>query len=366
MNAHSGHRHNYKSEELDVLLAAFRKTGSCVETAGFFGMSLRTGRKYNKIFHDNGGVLPPIKKKGGSKKMLDDAQIDQMIQWVEENEDITLIEIGAKVHLAYPRLNVDKLCTTTIWNYLEGRLISTKLIRYIHQDANSDANKQARVDYITLLTALPAATEKVYIDETNFTIMTRRKCGHAPIGQRAHVTTALNGCKKINLIHAISSQVGNLFTEKTDGNVDGNRFDEYITHLVDNIHTNHPLTNYCLIMDNAPVHRKATIQAILDAPQYGNMITLLMLPPYSPFLNPIESVFSSIKAHVKEYLRFHNDEMIGTANLPWGQKAAGRYAILEKAIAYAMPFITIPMVLNFFLFTTTFHVAVINKDRIEI
>ena len=47
-------------------------------------------------------------------------------------------------------------------------------------------------------------------------------------------------------------------------------------------------------MDNAPIHNGATF--------HGNQQQVRKLPPYSPFLNPIEEAFSALKAAIKRRL----------------------------------------------------------------
>lgn len=53
--------------------------------------------------------------------------------------------------------------------------------------------------------------------------------------------------------------------------------------------------HYVLVMDNAPWHKKAyQLIAVDKRPEYADIsdkITILMLPPYSPDLNPIEQVW---------------------------------------------------------------------------
>lgn len=98
---------------------------------------------------------------------------------------------------------------------MDEKLITAKLLRYIQPEAKVAANKKARVNYVNSL-AERANIQHIYVNETNFTILTRRKCEHSRKGTRAHITTVLNGCKKINIIHAVSPTIRNVFTEKSE------------------------------------------------------------------------------------------------------------------------------------------------------
>jgi len=51
-----------------------------------------------------------------------------------------------------------------------------------------------------------------------------------------------------------------------------------------------------VIMDNLPAHKGASVRAAIEA--VG--ARLLLLPPYSPDLNPIENAFSKLKAMLRK------------------------------------------------------------------
>lgn len=57
------------------------------------------------------------------------------------------------------------------------------------------------------------------------------------------------------------------------------------------------LEDLVVVCDNAPCHSR------LNASFENNEAYLLRLGPYSPMLNPIENVWSSLKSHVKSNLR---------------------------------------------------------------
>ncbi len=54
-----------------------------------------------------------------------------------------------------------------------------------------------------------------------------------------------------------------------------------------------------LIMDNAAYHHSANLDAFLD--RHRDRLELLILPPYSPELNPIERVWKLLRR-----LKIHN------------------------------------------------------------
>jgi len=54
-----------------------------------------------------------------------------------------------------------------------------------------------------------------------------------------------------------------------------------------------------IIMDNAPIHQGKRFEEVKTFLQTSKSIPVEFLPPYSPFLNPIEYSFHSIKAYVR-------------------------------------------------------------------
>jgi transposase len=53
-----------------------------------------------------------------------------------------------------------------------------------------------------------------------------------------------------------------------------------------------------IIIDNAPIHRGEQFKEVVEQLEKSKGISIEFLPPYSPFLNPIEYLFHSIRTHV--------------------------------------------------------------------
>lgn len=64
--------------------------------------------------------------------------------------------------------------------------------------------------------------------------------------------------------------------------------------------TGNQLEDMVIVPDNAPCHK--SLETVIDATQ----ATLLRLAPYSPMLNPVEIIWSKVKAFVKTNLRVPN------------------------------------------------------------
>jgi transposase len=77
----------------------------------------------------------------------------------------------------------------------------------------------------------------------------------------------------------------------------GTRTEHFLTcisNVMDVLDRNDMKVHY-LVMDNAPIHTPVKVREIVESRGY----TCLYLPPYSPFLNPIEEFWSKVKAGVR-------------------------------------------------------------------
>ena len=87
---------------------------------------------------------------------------------------------------------------------------------------------------------LDPSIHQIFVDERNFTILTRRSTGLPTKGERTTKSTIINGCKKINIIHSVSPDFGNIHTFSTNENVTGEIFDKYIRNMLEKLKTNYP------------------------------------------------------------------------------------------------------------------------------
>jgi transposase len=103
------------------------------------------------------------------------------------------------------------------------------------------------------------------------------------------------------LICALSS-AGPLAPLVIDGSLTGTSFEYYVAHQLC------PLLapNQVVVMDNLSVHHRASIRTLIEA----RGCQLLFLSPYSPDFNPIELMFSKVKAILRGAARRTVDTLI--------------------------------------------------------
>ena len=61
-----------------------------------------------------------------------------------------------------------------------------------------------------------------------------------------------------------------------------------------------PSQRYCIVWDNARIHHSKKLKTL------RSYLKIFFLPPYSPFLNPIEETFGLIKFHYRKNILKNN------------------------------------------------------------
>lgn len=106
------------------------------------------------------------------------------------------------------------------------------------------------------------------------------------------------------------------------------------------------LSELVVIADNAPAHSR--LEQVFD----GTEAVLLRLGPYSPMLNPIETIWSKIKSFVKTQVRVPQVEGSGIQEQ--------RLQYLENILQQAMEIVTPGDCCRSTQHTSTFYEAALN------
>jgi transposase len=127
----------------------------------------------------------------------------------------------------------------------------------------------------------------VFIDETGASTKMGRLHGRAPRGERLRMGLPHGHWKTTTFVGALRL-TGMTAPMVLDGPMNGAAFHAYVEQVL--VPTLKP--GDIVVMDNLPAHKGAPIRATIQAAG----ARLLFLPPYSPDFNPIEMVFSKLKA----------------------------------------------------------------------
>lgn len=143
--------------------------------------------------------------------------------------------------------------------------------------------------------------EYIFIDEVGFNLVKKRRRGRNVIGQRAIVEVPGQRGGNITMCAAMNHH-GILHHHAHLGAYNTARLLAFLDGLHDllippgRMDVPHRI-HYIVIWDNVSFHRAALVRGwFQDHPRFST----LFLPPYSPFLNPIEEFFSAWRWKVYE------------------------------------------------------------------
>ncbi|XP_065364953.1 uncharacterized protein LOC135958015 [Calliphora vicina] len=218
--------------------------------------------------------------KNGKNNTFTENNIDTIIQWIEENRQITLKEIVAKVKVIMRK----EVCVYFVEGSLEGRLYRHKRsLDYHPQLINTLENRKKRSEYVnTLKYYMDLKKTVVWLGETSFKMFCRRAKGRFNTN-----STFATFDPTIYIMGAIS----------TDGVIGIKRSRDRIRP--DDIFKNwsqaknENLTNLVIVCDSDYCFSE------LDEYFNNSEVTLLLLSPYSYMLNPMEAIWDNIMSSVK-------------------------------------------------------------------
>ncbi|XP_060756558.1 uncharacterized protein LOC132867586 [Neoarius graeffei] len=175
-----------------------------------------------------------------------------------------------------------------------------------HVVRNTERVKELRYQYVQRIMALEGIETPhllVFVDEAGFNLAKCRRRGRNIIGQRATVDVPGQRGGNITMCAAISDN-GVATHIASLGPYNTQRLLLYLDRLyVDLVPENERgleaphLSQFVIVWDNVSFHRGPLIRAWFDThPRMRNVF----LPPYSPFLNPIEEFFSAWRWRVYE------------------------------------------------------------------
>jgi transposase len=131
----------------------------------------------------------------------------------------------------------------------------------------------------------------VFVDETGATTKMARLRGRAPKGERCRAAIPHGHWKTTTFVAGLRC-TGMTAPMVLDGPMNGPAFLAYVEQvLVPTLRRGD-----VVIMDNLAPHKAAAVRKAIEAAG----ASLLLLPPYSPDLNPIENAFAKLKALLRK------------------------------------------------------------------
>lgn len=128
---------------------------------------------------------------------------------------------------------------------------------------------------------------------------TVRRWGYGRQGRKVIVQSSFTRSKRHSLLPLVSID-GFLAIEAIQDAYNAERFEKWVVDVALPQMNAYPLPYSVLVIDNCGIHREERVRALCT--ERG--VNLVMLPPYSPHLNPIETAFGVFK----KYLQAHFED----------------------------------------------------------
>lgn len=146
----------------------------------------------------------------------------------------------------------------------------------------------------------------VFLDESGAKTNMTRLYGRAPVGQRCHFAAPQGHWHTTTLLSAIrTTGVMKEASLVFDGPTDAIVFRSYVEQCL----APALRASDIVVMDNLSSHKVAGVEEAID--RVG--ASVWYLPPYSPDLNPIEKMWSKVKAWLRRVAARTMDELIQAA-----------------------------------------------------
>jgi transposase len=272
------------------------------EAARIFGMAVSTATSIVRR-HEERGTSAPRARGGARTPKMTTSTMETMDAWVNDRPDITLRELKYKLAGDLGISVTEK----TVSRALTKIGYTVKILRVIPLSRNCPETIQARLEYAQryLGDAPPDHKNIVWVDECGFNLHLRRRFGRARRGDRASVTVANGRGRNISVCAAMSEE-GFLHERLRPGAYNTDEFCIFLFELFEFL-AHIGRTRCWIILDNVRFHHSQAVVAC--AAQYEHR--LIFLPPYSPMLNPIESLFGKWKTLIRmQDVAFSQNELL--------------------------------------------------------
>ena len=242
---------------------------------------------------------------------------------------------------------------STIHNYLQRKLITLKKAHAIPATMNTDANKELRRQYVQRVSQyMRDGKTIIWMDETNLNLFCRRSQRIARVGERAVMALPTSKGPNIHVICALSAYQM-IYMTRRRGAFKSDTAKAWLLEMLENLPLGIAVDSVVVVCDNAPCHSKFE-ECVIEQPG----LTICRLGPYSPMLNPVETVWSKMKAVVKQGMRVPQVQRPGV-----GEQ---RLQYVEALIDEAMDQITVQNIVNSCQHSQGFFQRALNLEDMNV
>jgi transposase len=271
----------YSVELRERVIARVESGASRREAAEHFEISPSAAVKWLQRWRDAGSAMAI--PHGGSTSPLE-KRANWLLALIAEQPDLTLDEV--LVAMRKRRIAGSR---TALWRFFARHKITFKKSLRAAEQERADVAR-ARRRWIREQGMLDS-TRLVFIDETAANTKMVRLSGRCPRGERLVGRVPHGHWKTITLVAALRHN-GITAPLVLDGAMTGETFLAYVEQCL----APTLMRKDIVIMDNLSAHKVPGIREAIEAAG----ATLRYLPQYSPDLNPIEMLFSKLKAFLRK------------------------------------------------------------------
>ena len=243
------------------------------------------------IFQKEDRIVQKVKG-GQRKKRLNEMHINAIKGWIDNDCGITLKCMKNKLFEEF----CVTVCEKTVDNCISSFSYTLKRITLIPERRNNEKSIVARYEYaLQFFEILSSINEDhiFFIDEVGFNVSMRYKKGRSLVNTPA--VQIVPGLKSRNIsVCCAMTRNGITFFNRQTKAFQSLTFGNFVDDLFIKIKELN-IIKAVVVMDNVPFHKHQSIKAKFA--QSGHI--LLFLPPYSPFLNPIENMFAKWKTLIR-------------------------------------------------------------------
>jgi hypothetical protein len=317
-------------------------------------VSLKTVEKFLARFKKT-GKLEAVGHGGRRETQSTSMDVEKKIcELVDNDNELTAYLIQFALDDCFgsdPNFNTPS--TKTIYKILHKNNFTRKLLKNRPAAYNSDSTKQMRFRYVhDVAKPVLTADNSIFIDETPFASHQHRTQGWSRKGVPAFRSTSTARGNNHSVIAAISPVHGlvHYIIKKTEEEeqyqtkgVGEEVFRDFTKELLSKPIFKSRSSFYFCVMDNVNFHKCETIKKLYNKKHHH-----VLLPPYSPFLNPIEYMFSRWKSLYKNLKHRNDGEVVESI-----QQSAEK--LNEKKVSF----------MNCYKHTTTYYERVLNFETID-
>ncbi|CEP09528.1 hypothetical protein, partial, partial [Parasitella parasitica] len=290
----------YNIRKLIVEQVAIEGAITQAEAARRYEQSPSTVRNILDAWHLYGRI--GTKPRGGRRKeivKLEDQHEEAIKKIIDEDCTKTLDVLREELLSRFPELADKGISTSGIWKFLTKKMKFTlKRTKPVEERRNCPETIQQRYEYVVERMqdrGISYKTNCIFVDEAGFNANLIRGQGYSKKGSTSVVVNATKRAVNLSILAGISYHgVEDVSVKIVKGGTTGDIFKKFVAGIMKKLDDTNAGPHF-FVMDNASIHKTPAVKDLFKNSNHK----MCLLPPYSPFLNPIEECFSKLKGLVK-------------------------------------------------------------------